>query len=86
MALAAALSAMLVSGCETEAEQRKRIERGLPSGCRLIDLGEYQSIDHLVVIDCASGTTVNGVKRVWTGKVYYERTFATFKEKDASND
>ena len=67
---------------EPDADQRRRIEQELPAGCALIDLGRYQSIDHLVIIDCASGVTANGVEKVWTGKIYRKDTFASFQEKD----
>ena len=80
--VAIAIFAALTSRFEPEADQRRRIEQELPAGCALIDLGRYQSIDHLVIIDCASGVTANGVEKVWTGKIYRKDTFASFQEKD----
>ena len=73
-----AIAFALLAGCETEEQQRERIEQALPSGCRLVDLGKYRSIDNLVMIQCPDGYTMNGVKRYWTGKVSIERAFASF--------
>jgi hypothetical protein len=76
-----AASLLLLAACETEEEQRGRIEKALPKGCRMVDLGSYKSIDHLVMIDCPTGYTMNGMERQWTGKAYVEHNFAAFSPK-----
>ncbi len=74
-------SLLLLAACETEEEQRGRIEKALPEGCHMIDLGSYRTIDHLVMIDCPTGYTMNGMERRWTGKYHREDNFAAFSPK-----
>lgn len=56
--LALACTAALF-GCESEEEQRARIEANLPADCVMIDLGSYRKLDVVIVIRCANETTTN---------------------------
>ena len=63
----------LLAGCkvETEQEELARITSGLPEGCTIFDLGDYRSIDQLVVVVCDGRATVTtqGYMHKQNGKI-----------------
>ena len=63
---------VLLVGCVDKAEERKKIEKLLPSGCIFQDLGEYGEFDSVIVIICESKTTTtHAFNRYSCGKNSY---------------
>lgn len=70
------MSLLALSGCESKEDAKARIERTLPEGCTLIDLGSYGSISQLVAIRCPDAVVTHGYIPQWCGKVQCPKTFA----------
>ncbi|MGA0540691.1 lipoprotein [Neotabrizicola sp. VNH66] len=79
-------AALFLAACETEEEQRDRINRTMPDGCVMSDLGEYKEIDRLIVIQCdgRKTTTTVGTDIHHSGKFTYRDSFVAVRIGGAS--
>ena len=69
--------ALLLAGCESQDEATTRIQKILPKGCELLDLGSYPGIDTLIAIRCPGSTvTTNATWSRWSGKIHITRAYA----------
>jgi hypothetical protein len=47
-----ALAGIALAACEPTPEQKLKLERSLPPGCAIHDVGEYGPVRHLVIVEC----------------------------------
>ena len=50
--IAAASLLFLVACDDPTPEQQQKLKQSLPAECELIDIGQYGSIDNLIIINC----------------------------------
>lgn len=47
------ISILALAACDDPTpEQRTKLKQALPDGCEVIEVGQYGSIDQLIIIDC----------------------------------
>lgn len=52
-----ALATLVLAACDPTPEQQAKVRAALPPGCTVQDVGEYGSINHLVIVNCIGHQT-----------------------------
>ena len=76
------LSIATLAGCtpEERAEQRQLIQRQLPKGCQMYDLGPYAEFERLVAVTCpGTVTTTQGLDKRQSGKTRLTYQYAIIR-------
>ena len=70
---------VILCACEPTAEEQEKVQRVLPAGCSIHDLGSYGAVNHLVVVRCDGKPTQTGNFRLPHGRTSHTISIVTIE-------